>query len=305
MSQLRVDKMKSPGSQVPSFYDVWIRCVCGGAGCAVAGFCTNPFDVVKIRNQQYGGAQFGGFLGTFKNIYAAEGPTAFLKGAKASVIREATYSSVRMGFYEPIKGLFIGCGLREGPPLKWASAFASGAVGAAIFNPIDLVKVRLQSDLARPGTQPPAHGGSILRILADVFRQGGLAGLWAGTSATVVRAALLTSAQLGTYDVIQNDLLVQHFGFERGSHGTHFAASLVASVITATASNPPDVVKTRVMNCTERRGPMSHAAEILRRDGPTGFMKGWTASYFRLGPHTIISLLVIEKVRSLVGLSAY
>ena len=40
------------------------KCFAGGAGCAVSGFITNPMDVIKIRNQQYGGAQYGTFLGT-------------------------------------------------------------------------------------------------------------------------------------------------------------------------------------------------------------------------------------------------
>jgi len=270
----------------------------------VAGFSTNPFDVVKIRNQQYGGKEFGGFIGSFRHIYRSEGPRAFLKGAQASVLREATYSSVRMGFYEPIKVQLCGFGLSEGPGLKLASSFLSGAVGAALFNPIDLVKVRLQSCLASPGASPP-HGGSILRVASDVYRAGGLAGLWAGTSATVVRAALLTSAQLGTYDVIKNDLLVKHLRLQSEAPSTHLAASLVASIVTVTASNPPDVVKTRVMNDTSGRGPVAHVREILHINGPTGFMKGWTASYCRLGPHTIISLMLIEEFRKLVGLSTY
>lgn len=285
--------------------DVLLRCMCGGFGCGIAGFMTNPFDVVKIRNQQYGGERFGSFFGSVRHIYAREGMAAFLKGAKASVLREATYSSVRMGFYEPIKAVVAGGGVPEGPPLKWAASFLSGAVGAALFNPIDLVKVRLQTCQASATGAP--HGGSVFRVLSDVYRSGGLPGLWAGASATVLRAALLTSAQLGTYDVIQNDLLVQRLGFQRGAHSTHLTASLVASVVTVTASNPPDVVKTRVMNCaaSPRRGPLCHAREVLRTDGPMGFMKGWTASYCRLGPHTIISFLMIEKAREVVGLSSF
>ena len=31
------------------------------------------------------------------------------------------------------------------PFVKWGSAFCSGAIGSALFNPIDLVKVRFQS----------------------------------------------------------------------------------------------------------------------------------------------------------------
>jgi hypothetical protein len=160
------------------------KCFAGGAGCAVAGFLTNPCDVVKIRNQQYGGRSggrsstiliqnpvaetsrtmtqagmtsssgsrsngfnsngrsngshggnggtvplrnslqtmrpsmrppinnaakiqadpYGSFFGAFRTIAKQEGIWGgLMKGARATVLRESTYSSVRMGFYEPIK----------------------------------------------------------------------------------------------------------------------------------------------------------------------------------------------------------
>ena len=33
-----------------------LKCLAGGLGCGLAGFLTNPMDVVKIRNQQFGKA---------------------------------------------------------------------------------------------------------------------------------------------------------------------------------------------------------------------------------------------------------
>ena len=44
---------------------------------------------------------------------------------------------------------------------------------------------------------------------------------------------------------------------------------------------------------------------ILRDEGATAFMKGWTASYLRIGPHTGISFILIEKVRQLFGMKTY
>ena len=66
---------------------------------------TNPMDVIKIRNQQFGkvNPEYARFRGTFSKILAEEGVFGFLKGVKPSVVREATYSSIRMGMYEPIK----------------------------------------------------------------------------------------------------------------------------------------------------------------------------------------------------------
>mmetsp|Transcript_4077 Transcript_4077/g.6126 ORF Transcript_4077/g.6126 Transcript_4077/m.6126 type:complete len:123 (+) Transcript_4077:132-500(+) len=122
-----------------------------------------------------------------------------------------------------------------------------------------------------------------------------------------MRAAFLTSAQLGSYDIIKNNVFVQVFGFDKEAYSTQLGASFIASLITATAANPADVVKTRVMNDPHATvgGPREHFVRILKRDGPFGFLKGWTASYLRIGPHTIISLVLIEKVRQMIGMVSY
>lgn len=283
---------------------VFRKCLAGGIGCGVSGFITNPVDVIKIKNQQYGGAKFGTFSGTAMLLWNEQGAWAFLKGASASVLREMTYSSLRMGLYEPIKDLVVAVGNKNpnSPVVKWSSAFLSGAIGAAIFNPIDLVKVRFQSQL--PGTPRPYR--SLAHAFSSIYSQeGGLAGLYNGTTPTVVRAAFLTCAQLGSYDVIKNNLLVQWVGMDHESIQTHFASAMMASLVTTTAANPADVVKTRVMNDSSSGRTMHHFLSIYNTYGISGYMKGWTASYFRIGPHTIVSFLLIERVRQLMGMTTY
>ena len=68
-----------------------------------------------------------------------------------------------------------------------------------------------------------------------------------------------------------------------------------------------DVVKTRVMNDRSKDSgkALMHFKSILRDEGVMAFMKGWTASYLRIGPHTVISFILIEKVRQLFGMKTY
>lgn len=297
------------------------KCLAGGVGCGIAGLITNPLDVIKIRNQQYGSThpsdvdrsdmRYRTFRGTATSIFHDEGARGFGRGASASVLRECTYSALRMGLYEPIKARYSAILLDDdetststssSPLVKWMSAFTSGAIGSALFNPVDLVKVRYQSAFGSPPYS--SLPGAFRTIYAE---EGGFRGLYAGTSATVVRAAFLTSAQLGSYDVIKNDVLVDAFSFDAESTSTHLCASALASAITATAANPPDVIKTRVMNDPRRTvgGPTAHFLHVMRTDGISGFMRGWTASYLRIGPHTVISLVLIEKIRQGIGMASY
>lgn len=283
------------------------KCIAGGIGCGISGFLTNPMDVVKIRNQQYGGERYGGFFRTFGVIYAEEqGFRGLLKGAKPTVVREMTYSSFRMGMYEPIKEFTVsvtGAGQNDAV-VKWGSAFLSGGIGSALFNPVDLVKVRFQSQLP---TNPVPYRGSVVYALYKIFREEGVTnGLYKGCTATVVRAALLTSGQLGSYDVFKNNLLVGKLAFKKDDVATHLAASLLASLVATTVCNPPDVIKTRMMNEYGRGlsfGRMVY--DILRKEGPSAFMKGWSASYCRIGPHTVISFLLIEQIRTVIGMNTY
>ena len=48
-----------------------------------------------------------------------------------------------------------------------------------------------------------------------------------------------------------------------------------------------------------------HFQQVYQQAGLAGYMKGWTASYFRIGPHTILSFLLIERVRILLGMATY
>ena len=279
------------------------KCFAGGVGCGLAGFVTNPCDVIKVRNQQFADTKYQSFRSTALSILKEESFYGFFKGATASVLRECTYSALRMGLYEPIKTKYSVLFNDDGssPIVKWLSAFTSGAIGSAIFNPIDVVKVRFQS---APKLPPYS---SIPNAFYTIYTEKGLGGLYIGTSATVTRAAFLTSAQLGSYDVIKNNILVPILGFDKEANSTHFAASFIASIITTTAANPADCVKTRVMNDPHGivGGASAHFKDILKKDGPMGFMRGWTASYLRIGPHTVISLVLIEKVRQMIGMASY
>ena len=105
-----------------------------------------------------------------------------------------------------------------------------------------MVKVRFQS-----AAKTPPYS-SIPNAFHTIYTTKGLRGLYIGTSATVTRAAFLTAAELGSYDIIKNNILVAVFGFDKEDNMTHFAASFAASLIATTAANPADVVKTRVMN---------------------------------------------------------
>lgn len=277
-----------------------------GVVCACVSAGLNPFDVTKIRlqNQSSSNIKYKGMICGIRTIFAEEGIVGLFRGVKASVLREITYSTVRMGAYEPIRSYFahmMDISPKDTSPLlKFSSALISGGVGAAIANPFDLVKTRFQATM--PGHELPYK--TTFSAFGAIFRADGMAGLYRGWMVTSCRAAVVTSAQLGSYDSIKNNLLIHHLHVEEG-FGMHFVASMAAGIITTTASNPIDVIKTRFM--ADRAGKYTSILHCVKdtylHEGVKGFFKGWMPAYWRLGPHTVLSLLIIEKVREVFGLT--
>ena len=90
-----------------------------------------------------------------------------------------------------------------------------------------------------------------------------------------------------------------HEGFQ-----LHLVAAMASGLITTTAANPIDVIKTRYMSDTTNRypSPFICVVETYREGGIRAFFRGWMPSYWRLGPHTVFSFLLIERIRAFMGL---
>jgi hypothetical protein len=215
------------------------------------------------------------------------------------MLREASYSSIRLGLYEPARSI-IAPGKSVTEISLWQkilAGFVSGGVGSAIANPTDLIKIRFQ---ARRPEQPKTYRNTFDAFI-QIYRTSGLAGLYKGVIPTTLRAAVLTSAQLSSYD--HTKIQLRKLDLLPDGPIIHFLASFVSGLVTTTATSPVDVIKTRVMNAThgEYTGPLDCLLKLLRTEGPRALFRGWVPNYLRLGPHFIISLPLYEQLRSLLG----
>jgi len=142
-------------------------------------------------------------------IYQEEGlRRGIYKGIEASWAREGTYSTLRLGLYEPMKRLVGGSDPKKTPVwAKFIGGALSGLVGSAIANPADLLKTRMQAS-------PPGENHGVTWHIKDVYSKNGIPGFWKGVMPTVIRATLLNGTKLGTYDSIKTWLI--SIGFEEG-----------------------------------------------------------------------------------------
>ena len=212
---------------------------------------------------------------------------------------------------------------------EYLSGSLASCTTAALFSPLECVKTRLQlqdmpgwrriytrgflhalqqiyrqDGLLATGMRAgePPRWGSSLACAADAARQEGVVqGLMVrGASASISRAALLTAAQLSSYDHAK-----VHLRPALGD-GTllHVAAAVISGFVATAACNPADVVKSRVMSARGGGGGATGAGmvvEVWRREGVRGFYRGFLPAYARIGPTIFIQMPLAEVLRSALG----
>lgn len=296
----------------------------GGLASMIAGFATHPLDLIKVRMQLQGeGASPAlayalhgsnspvvarpGPFGVGIDVARSEGVKALYSGVSATLLRQVLYSSTRMGLYEYLKHQWRdetqeGSGL----PLhkKVTAALVAGGFGAVVGNPADLAMVRMQADGRLPVHERRNYTG-VGNALMRMVRQDGVLSLWTGSAPTVTRAMLVTAAQLATYDQIK-DTIIEHHAVPEGL-ATQVVASCGAGVLASVASNPIDVVKTRVMNMKVAagevppyRGALDCAVKTVRSEGPMALYKGFIPTVTRQGPFAIVLFLSLEQIKKVI-----
>lgn len=216
----------------------------GGAASCVAAIVVHPFDLTKVRLQNTKGSAKLGMFSTMVKIAQNEGFTKLYAGLSASILRQATYSTVRFGVYEKLKDLvsknkskfkkrseidydsirLITCIEANLGELLVCSSIA-GALGGACGNPGDVINVRMQNDGQLPPHQRRNYKHAIDGIIR-ISREEGFSALFRGLGPNINRAILMTSSQCVSYDMFKY-LLLNHTPMQDGL-SLHFSSSVLA-----------------------------------------------------------------------------
>ncbi|KAL8226320.1 hypothetical protein R6Q57_016152 [Mikania cordata] len=301
----------------------------GGIASIVAGCSTHPLDLIKVRMQLQGESPpianpnlRPAFAGTSAvamphplprsgpvsvglKIYQTEGVAALFSGISATVLRQTLYSTTRMGLYEIFRNKWTDETTGTfSLTRKITAGLLAGGIGAAVGNPADVAMVRMQAD----GRLPPAQRRNYKGVgdaIKTMVKQEGVTSLWRGSSLTVNRAMIVTASQLASYDQIKETIIKQ--GVMGDGLGTHVTASFAAGFVASVASNPVDVIKTRVMNmkvvegeAPPYKGAVDCAVKTVTAEGPMALYKGFIPTISRQGPFTVVLFVTLEQVRKLL-----
>ncbi|GER47141.1 mitochondrial substrate carrier family protein [Striga asiatica] len=307
----------------------------GGIASIVAGCSTHPLDLIKVRMQLQGEAAAPpplhnlrpalafqhpaaalhhnvhvpppriGLVSVGLRIVRQDGAAALFSGVSATVLRQTLYSTTRMGLYDVLKTKWTDPAAGTMPlSRKIVAGLIAGGIGAAVGNPADVAMVRMQADGRLPEAQRRNYR-SVVDAIRRMSRDEGVASLWRGSSLTVNRAMLVTASQLASYDQFKEMILGR--GLMADGLGTHVAASFAAGFVAAVASNPVDVIKTRVMNMRVEAGEappyagaVDCAVKTVRAEGLRALYKGFIPTISRQGPFTVVLFVTLEQVRKLL-----
>ena len=173
----------------------------------------HPIDLTKVRLQLIGMGSSTtvrpSALTVLKDIVKAEGPQGLYRGLSASLTRQATYGTARIGLYSAFQEKVrshpsIGGDAGSNLPLGWKflCSFTSGAIASVIGNPFDVALVRMQADGLKPVAERRNYGG-VVSAVTTILRQEGLSALFRGYPPTLLRAIAMNVGMMASHDQIK------------------------------------------------------------------------------------------------------
>lgn len=283
--------------------------VFGGIASLTAEFGTFPLDTTKTRLQVQGQladtacreTRYRSMIHALFRISQEEGVRALYQGIAPALLRQASYGTIKIGLYQNLKKIMKRSNKDETLLTNVLAGVLSGALSSAIANPTDVLKVRMQS-----GTSTVYNRRlSCAKYFRKIYSEEGWKGLYRGVVPTVQRAAIIAGVLLPAYDFFKKLILDNRL--MEDSLETHFCASFLAGILGTAATNPIDVVKSRIMNqsvvaatasAQNYTSSMHCFNTTLRHEGVRALYKGFFPAYLRIGPFNVIFFITYEQLKN-------
>lgn len=289
-----------------------------GPGCAVANGLLNGFETTKVKLQLHNPTKpvyhTPTTSGVMIQIIQEEGLIRGLltPGLSASLTRSMVYGAYRVGLYSSTRDwLSSGNANNVGEPLlvhRIISGMFTGALGAMLTCPLDVVRTRMQADagivkngLYTTGLRKGQHVryNTLFDTFLTILRQEGLSsGLYRGAAVTVTRASMLNGSQLASYDTLKRTFC-GHYGKEREGPMLHILCALLSGIIAQTVIMPIDTIKSSMMMGNTWSNVWNQV-----KSRPWWLYKGYIPACAGQGLIMVLQMPLIEEFRRLLNVRA-
>lgn len=268
----------------------------GGVAGMVATTVIQPVDMVKVRIQLAGEGTATGPkpspLAVTRQIIASGKFLDLYTGLSAGLLRQAVYTTARLGMFDTLMGSLSARAKTEGRTVGFkeraTAGLTAGGIAAMIGNPADLALIRMQSDGLKPLAERKNYK-SVIDALSSIAKSEGVGALWAGAAPTVARAMALNFGQLAFFSEAKVQLKKNT---DLSARTQTLTASAVAGFFASFFSLPFDFVKTRLQK--QSKGPdgklpyrsmIDCFSKVAKQEGLGRFYRGFGTYYVRIAPH--------------------
>ena len=253
---------------------------------------TLPIDIAKVRLQVQRNNKYTGMFHCIRTMVKEEGAASLWKGIAPALLRQVSYSALTMVLYENMYANLPAHIDKNGFSIKLLLGGVAGGTSIACFNWTEVIKTQLQTATTSNMT--------ITSVTRKIYKEEGVSGFYQGLKPNVARTFIVNAVELGTYSQLKATLIPY-----LGDHsGTHLVSSFMAGVLSACASTPVDVLKTRMMNQAggsnrEYQGIISSFMHIVKHDGFGTLYSGFIPICARKAIWTSIFFVFYEKINSM------
>uniref|UniRef100_A0A452FBH9 Mitochondrial 2-oxoglutarate/malate carrier protein n=1 Tax=Capra hircus TaxID=9925 RepID=A0A452FBH9_CAPHI len=279
-----------------------VKFLFGGLAGMGATVFVQPLDLVKNRMQLSGeGAKTREYKTSFHaltSILRAEGLRGIYTGLSAGLLRQATYTTTRLGIYTVLFERLTGTdGTPPGFLLKAVIGMTAGATGAFVGTPAEVALIRMTADGRLPVDQRRGYK-NVFNALFRIVQEEGVLTLWRGCIPTMARAVVVNAAQLFLLDSGETQTWTSFKLTHDQWPGHHCRFHARGHCQDPRDEKGPLVIQNMRMidGKPEYKNGLDVLVKVVRYEGFFSLWKGFTPYYARLGPHTVLTFIFLEQM---------
>ena len=294
-----------------------VQLACGGAAGAIARTTVAPIgsfpvpaclplppkltrkkDRVKVLMQtahvQKTSHLYNSMYGTAAYVVKNEGPLALWRGNLTNCVRVMPHTATQFVTYDKIKVYM--CGRSDGKlsvPQRLLAGSLSGIAAATVTQPLDTLRIRLQTD--------PAVNGKVRDAVQAMMSEGGIRAFYKGWTPAMLSLGPFVAVNFAAFDTLKTWWwgAREFTKAELKARNPLVSLSLgaLAGIFAQTVCYPLDTVRRR-MQLKGRVYPNTAMAfvTIARDEGVKGFYRGITANALKIMPNNALRFGIYETL---------
>lgn len=269
--------------------------VCGGAAGAVARTTVAPLDRIKILMQTShltgNELKHRNIFSSIRTVVAEEGVARFWRGNLTNCIRVVPHAAIQFVAYERYKNMLQSEGEMTVATRLLSGAF-SGMTAATVTHPMDVVRIRLQTQIQLKGATD---------AIRSVLAENGMRSFYKGYVPAMLSLSPFIAINFATMDTLKNWYFGGNLSKKERQEKNPFAILLMGAfsgIVAQTCCYPLDTIRRRMqMAGPSYSGTIDAFVTIFRTEGLRGYYKGMSANALKVVPNNAIRFAAFDLLQ--------